>query len=126
MSDPTTKKPKGGNPAMRKGAPSLNPKGRPRLGTSLAEALRAKLPAEEHASMLVDLATKATSEQVRLSALLAIGDRAHGKVTDHLAVDPGVVSPHLLALLEAARMTPHERRRALDELGLNDDETVES
>jgi hypothetical protein len=41
-----------GNPAMRKGAPSLNPHGRPPVGLSLAAAIRKRFPAER----LVELA----------------------------------------------------------------------
>lgn len=65
---------------MRKGAPSLNPAGRPRVGQSLAEAVRAAVTPEELAAKMLKLADGAESEQVRYSALAWLGERGHGKV----------------------------------------------
>lgn len=79
MSDPIAEK-RRGNPAMRKGAPSLNPAGRPRVGQSLAEAVRAAVTPEELAAKMLKLADGAESEQVRYSALAWLGERGHGKV----------------------------------------------
>lgn len=79
MSDPIPEK-RRGNPAMRKGAPSLNPAGRPRVGQSLAEAVRAAVTPEELAEKMLRLADGAESEQVRYSALAWLGERGHGKV----------------------------------------------
>lgn len=80
---PTTPK-RRGNPAMRRGAPSLNPAGRPKVGQSLAEAVRSAVSPEELAERMLKLADGADSEQVRFSALAWLGERGHGKVTsDH-------------------------------------------
>src|SRR5690606_34618384 len=90
MSDPISK-PRRGNPRMRAGMPSLNPHGRPRTGESLAEAAREKVSPEQLVEKLLKLADTAASEQVRLAALLAIGDRGYGKVAH--VVDAKVNQP---------------------------------
>lgn len=63
---------------MRAGAPSLNPRGRPRIGQSLAEAIR------EHFSpdTIIELAEKLTrseDDRVRMVALQFIAERGYGK-----------------------------------------------
>lgn len=80
---------------MRAGAPSLNPRGRPPVGESLANALRSRFPPDRIAELAEKLATTADSEQVRLSALQLIAERAHGKVTTTIdaSVSNGSESP---------------------------------
>jgi len=114
MSDPIPKK--RGNPNMVAGGKSLNPNGRPRLGESLAEAFRGQCSPERIVELVVRLAESATSEQVRLAAIHFIADRAHGKSRESvdLQVDGQVIDARMIALVEAARMTPHERRKLLD------------
>ena len=77
MSDPTHRR--GGNPAMVKGGPSLNPRGRPRRGLSLAEAMRERFPLQRICDLAEELATGADDDRVRMQALSFIADRAHGK-----------------------------------------------
>jgi hypothetical protein len=73
-----------GNPRMVKGAPSLNPAGRPRVGESLAEAVRNACSPDELAAKMLSLADGAESEQVRYSALAWLAERGHGKVTQSI------------------------------------------
>ncbi|MGE0402879.1 MAG: hypothetical protein AB7T06_39605 [Kofleriaceae bacterium] len=86
MSEPIdAEKPKRrGNPRMQRGAPSLNPHGRPRTGESLAEVTRTRVSPEQLVERLVKLADGAQSEQVRLAATLALGERGYGKVANVL------------------------------------------
>lgn len=82
---------------------SGNPAGRPRSKESIAEWLRQKLTAEQRADLLIDLAMKAVSEQVKLSARLAIIERTDGKV-------PNVVRTTLSTggRLDLSNMTPEQ------------------
>lgn len=92
---------------------SGNPGGRVKDCKSATEILRAKLTPEERADMLIEMAMSAKDERVKLQARLAIWDRTDGKVKDQLEVSGGI-SPEQQALLDALRMTPHERRQALE------------
>lgn len=65
---------------------SGNTKGRPRIGQSLAYAMRNKFPPERIVALAEDLVTGADDERVRMVALQFIADRAYGKVVD--AEDP--------------------------------------
>jgi len=93
--------------------------GRPKLGETLADAMRDKFPPSRIAELAERLATEATSEQVRLAALQMIAERTHGKVTNETALtmhngntegeyDFSAMSVdeqrELLAKLEAARV----------------------
>lgn len=60
---------------------SGNPAGRPKVGESLASAMRHKFPPDRICELAEKLATTAESDQVRLSALQFIAERGHGKVT---------------------------------------------
>ena len=64
---------------MRAGMPSINPRGRPRVGDSLAAAVRASWPPEK----LVELATRLAAsedESIAMRALEWLSDRSAGKV----------------------------------------------
>jgi hypothetical protein len=56
-------------------------RGRPKLGFSLAEAVRSQADPKWVAKQLVDLALNGESESIRLQALQAIADRGWGKAT---------------------------------------------
>lgn len=73
-----------GNPAWVKGGASPNPAGRKSVGDSLADAMRRKFPPARIVELAERLAETADSDSVRLSALLFIADRAHGKVATDL------------------------------------------
>lgn len=98
-----------------KAGQSGNPAGRPKSPESAAEVLRAKMPPEQRAQALVDLALTAEDENVRLRALLAIWDRTDGKVRETVDLNHGGPTPEQQAFLEALRMTPEERRKKLAE-----------
>jgi hypothetical protein len=114
MSDPTVEKRRPGNPAMRKGAPSLNPAGRPRVGQSLAEAVRAAVTPEELAEKMLKLADGAESEQVRYSALAWLGERGHGKVptTGDLTLRQGEGA----AEYDVSKLPLEKRRELLEQI----------
>lgn len=65
---------------------SGNPKGRPPVGRSLADALRRRFPPDR----VVDIAeslTESEDDRVRMIALQFIADRGYGKVVDTSAPD---------------------------------------
>lgn len=109
MSEPIEGK-RRGNPNMRAGAPSLNPKGRPPVGESLATAYREKWPPEKIVEHVGKLATGAASEQVRLQALQMIAERTAGKVVTLIdaTTRDGAATPE-----RDWSAVPIERRRAL-------------
>ena len=74
---------------MQRGAPSLNPHGRPKVGQSLADAYRSKWTPERIVEHVSRLAESAVSEQVRLAALAMINERTAGKVSDRLELSRG-------------------------------------
>jgi hypothetical protein len=89
MSDPTQRKdddvtvlaaPKRGNPLMRAGAPSLNPRGRPKVGQSLAEAMRAHFSPQTIIELAESL-TRSEDDRVRMVALQFIAERSWGKAS---------------------------------------------
>lgn len=94
---------------------SGNPGGRVANQLSVAEVLRRKLSPDERADMLIELAQQAEDERVRLQARLAIIERTDGKVKDTVDLNHSGVSPTQAALLDALRLTPHERRKKLAE-----------
>lgn len=96
---------------MQRGAPSLNPKGRPRTGESLAEAARDKVSPEQLVEKLLKLADTAQSEQVRLAALLAIGERGYGKVAS--VIDAKLSQGTTATSSKLAAMSLDERRALL-------------
>lgn len=112
MSDPIQTK--RGNPAMYKGGPSLNPHGRPRVGDSLANAVRQRFSPERIAELAGKLAESAESEQVRLSALQLLSERGYGKVVS--VVDATISSAHAAPERDWSAMPIDERRELLARL----------
>ena len=94
---------------MVRGGPSLNPHGRPRTGTSLAEAMRKRFPVEDIVELAAKLAT-CDDAKVRMSALQFIADRAHGKVIN--ATDVTLNDGRTGARIDWSTV-PIERRRLL-------------
>ncbi len=120
MSDKVVKR--RGNPNMVKGGPSVNPRGRPRNGESLAEAFRAKWSDEKIVALFTDLAENSHSDQIRMQAGMAISDRVAGKVKDRIehsrADDFGNFPPHVQAALQELV----ERKLAIMDAYLEDDD----
>jgi len=100
-----------GNPMMVKGGPSLNPAGRPKVGLSLAEAMRKRFPVSRIVDMAEQMFADATDERVKMQALQFIADRAHGKVlsTTEITINDGTGET---ASVDWSKV-PVERRRAL-------------
>ena len=96
---------------MAKGAPSLNPRGRPRVGDSLANAFRQKFSPERIVELAEKLAESAESEQVRLSALQLIAERAHGKVVT--TIDASITAEGAAPSRDWSSMPLDERRELL-------------
>jgi hypothetical protein len=72
------------NPNMRKGAPSLNPGGRPKVLGEITELARAECPAA--ISRLAHLRDHARSEQVQAYACEALLSRGYGRPMQPVAV----------------------------------------
>lgn len=81
MPDPAPSQPRPrGNPAMVKGGPSLNPKGRPRAGLALAERIRERLDPDTLLDLAVRVAADETlSPERRLEVLIPLYDRGYLK-----------------------------------------------
>lgn len=90
---------------------SGNPAGRPKVGLTLAEAMRKRFPPDEIVKMAADLALQSADDKVRLSALQFIADRAYGKVlsTTEVTINDGTGQT---ARIPWDQM-PLERRKAL-------------
>src|SRR5262245_52049180 len=89
MSDPNPK-PRG-NPNMRPGGPSLNPRGRPKRGDALAERVRAAVDPDELIATLKQLASNPGAKaEVRLKAIAELLDRGWGKAIATTEVDAKV------------------------------------
>jgi hypothetical protein len=99
---------------MTKGAPSLNPRGRPRVGDSLADAMRRKFPPERIVDLAERLVETAESEQVRLAALQMIAERAHGKVPSDLNINASTTSDDEDRAARIAAMPLEQRKVALE------------
>lgn len=110
MDNLLTEKRPPGNPNMRKGGPSVNPRGAPKKIESLAQAAREAVTPADLAKKMLRLADSAESEQVRYQALAWLADRAHGKVTSEHAVtvSQGEDGPRL-----RTDLTIDEQREAL-------------
>ena len=94
--------------------------GRPRRQATLAAALRDAFPVERLVA-LAERAVEAGSDDVRLRALLAIYDRAHGKVTERHEViasrgdderDDDTIDLSTLTIEQKAEWIELEERRA--------------
>lgn len=64
-------------PGSWKPGASGNPKGRPRRGDALAEAIRSKCDPEELASIAMTIAREGASEGVRIQAMQFLADRGY-------------------------------------------------
>lgn len=90
---------------------SGNPNGRPKVGLSLAEAMRRRFPPDEVVKLALELVEQEADLKVRLSALQFIADRAYGKVlsTTEVTINDGTG--------QSAKVpwdkVPLERRKAL-------------
>lgn len=93
---------------------SGNPAGRPKSGESLAEAVRQKWPPEKLVERMTELAAS-DDERVAEAAVRWLADRGYGKAVELVDVGVTGMDPASAALLAAVRMTPHERRKALDD-----------
>lgn len=92
--------------------------GRPRVGLSLANAIRRRFPPERIVDMAESLAGS-DDERVRMALLQWIADRGFGKVVENIDVRGGL-TPEQQALFDALRLTPHERRNAEPEAAADD------
>ena len=78
VSESSTRKRRGG-PNMVRGGPSLNPKGRPSVGLSLANAIRRGVTLEDLVAKAVEL-THSKDEKIRLAAIRLLMERGFGKL----------------------------------------------
>lgn len=75
--DKTERKPRGGR-RFRAGAPSANPKGRPKIDKDLKEIIKAACP--QAVETLVEICTsKSASSNARVAAASILLDRGYGK-----------------------------------------------
>lgn len=90
---------------------SGNVNGRPKVGLSLAEAMRKRFPPSVVVDMAAELATNADDERVRMQALQFIADRAYGKVltTTEVTINDGTGETASVDW----KNVPIERRRQL-------------
>jgi hypothetical protein len=65
---------------MRRGAPSLNPHGRPRVGLSLANAIRARFPPEVIVSMAAHILEGDAPANIKLGTLEFLAKRGYGAI----------------------------------------------
>lgn len=110
MADPEpTPKPRG-NPAMVKGGPSLNPKGRPRSGLAFAERVRERVDPDLIINLALEVASDTTmSAERRLAALWPLIDRGFIK-------PPTTIAAHVQTSSTNTRdwsTVPLEERRSL-------------
>lgn len=95
---------------FQKGATG-NAKGRPKLGLSLAEAMRERFPVERICEIAESLVTGAEDDRVRMQALTFIADRAHGKPLQAIELkQPDVTSE---VDLDTVKAIPLDRKIAL-------------
>ncbi|MBA3841193.1 MAG: hypothetical protein H0X39_00980 [Actinobacteria bacterium] len=102
---------------------SGNVKGRPPNNHSLAEAIReGARPAELVEAALRILREGEPAQQIQ--ALNWIAANGYSKPPErHEVQAEQVLDSRMVALIEAARMTPHERRKALEEEDADDHES---
>lgn len=67
-----------GNPAMVKGGPSLNPKGRPPCWLALSNAVRARFPAAVLVEMAAHILESDAPADIKLRTLEWLGRRGYG------------------------------------------------
>lgn len=111
---------------MIKGGPSINPHGRKPIGTSLAEAVRRKVPPDR----IVDEALRRLDDPeesgaVKMAAIVFLAERGYGKVTTTIDANVmGAAATHRdwskmpvgerMALLEQLRSVPVMDSDAID------------
>jgi hypothetical protein len=86
MAEPNRRR---GNPAMVKGAPSLNPRGRPRAGLELAECICEHVPPAALVARAIEL-VKSKDERVAIAALAFLADRGWIRPPVHVDLDASV------------------------------------
>lgn len=69
-----------GNPAMRRGAPSLNPKGRPPSWLALSNAVRARFPAAVLVEMAAHILESNELAEIKLRTLEWLATRGYGPI----------------------------------------------
>jgi hypothetical protein len=70
-----------GNPAMRRGAPSLNPHGRPPVGRTLAAAIRQRVPPDTIVTLALHIVDDtASTPETRLRTLELLARRGYGAI----------------------------------------------
>ena len=107
-----------GNPAMAKGAPSLNPNGRPPVRRALATAMRETFSEARIVELAEDLVLNAKSESVRLAALEFIANRADGKVATDVNLN-ATMAPAARLPSNWSTMNAADRDAYLDEVQRN-------
>lgn len=68
-----------GNPNMRKGMPSINPKGRPRSGLAFAERVRERVDPDKIIDAVLEVLENAEKPSERLQAATFLRDSAYAK-----------------------------------------------
>lgn len=111
MSEPIPKK--RGNPNMVPGGPSINPKGRPKLGHALSECVRARVDPEDLVGFLVRIVKEPGARMTdRMSAVRELLDRGWGKAIITSEIDATVNAANDLPV-GFERFPPEERKRWL-------------
>jgi hypothetical protein len=87
---------------------SGNPKGRPSVGESLSAVVRAKASPDWITEKVIELASGAIDERVRMVALQWLSDRGYGKVATVIEATDGNTEKPI-----DWRLVPAERRAAL-------------
>lgn len=86
--------------------------GRPRVGASLANALRLRFPPERIADVVEEL-LNSEDERVRVVTVQFIAERGYGKPPPSTDDGGGLTQEHA-SLVHALGSTPHQRRLAAD------------
>ena len=83
---------------------------------SFAEAIRglAGVDGLDYVRELDKMARDRADPKLQIMAIKELHDRGWGKAPETIQLEGQVVDARMLALVEAARMTPHERRKLLD------------
>src|SRR3954467_14998865 len=77
-SSPPKRRP--GNPNMRRGAPSVNPRGRPPAELALSNAVRARFPAEVIVSMAAHILDGDAAPEIKLGTLEFLARRGYAAI----------------------------------------------
>jgi hypothetical protein len=90
-----------GNPAMRKGGPSLNPHGRPPVRLALATAVRERFPAARIVQLAENILAGDAPALVKLRTLEFLGRRGYGTA----------VAPYAATAAAGGELNGEARRR---------------